>query len=83
MTAIARTATGVEGALLIAPNGALITSASMMFGEMRMFLVPPEDKRWVRLDGNEIDAKRFPRLVNALGDNKKLPKIDHTWVYAG
>jgi hypothetical protein len=80
---IARTATGLEGALLIDVNGALVTSSSMLLGEMRMFLVPPEDGHWVKLDGSEIDAKRFPRLVNALGDNKKLPKLDYMWVYTG
>ena len=83
MSAIARTAAGLEGALLIHPDGTLVTSASILFGEMRMFLINPEDDRWVRLDGSEIDAKRFPRLVNAMGDNKKLPKMEHYWVYAG
>jgi hypothetical protein len=80
---IARTATGLEGALLIDANGALVTSSSMLLGEMRMFLVAPEDEHWVKLDGSEIDAKRFPRLVNALGNNKKLPKLDYMWVYTG
>lgn len=83
MSAIARTATGLEGALLIDANGALVTSSSMLFGEMRMFLVPPEDERWMRLDGKEVDANRYPRLARGLGDNKRLPKMEHMWVYTG
>ena len=83
MGAIARTAAGLEGALLIHPDGTLVTSASMLFGEMRMFLIPPEDERWMALDGREIDAQRYPKLARALGGNKKLPKIEHTWVYTG
>ena len=80
MTAIARTAAGVEGALLIDPNGALVTSSSMLFGEMRMFLFPPEGPGWVALNGDEVDAQRYPKLGEKI---KRLPKIDHTWVYVG
>ena len=64
---IARTATGLEGALLIDASGALVTSASLLLGEMRQFLIPPENDRWVALDGKEIDAQRYPKLAKALG----------------
>ena len=80
---IARTATGLEGALLIDATGALVTSSSLLFGEMRQFLVPPEDERWAPLDGREIDASKYPRLAERLGDNKRLPKMEHVWVYTG
>jgi hypothetical protein len=80
---IARTATGLEGALLIDVNGALVTSASLLLGEMRQFLIPPEDERWVPLDGSDVDARRYPNLARGLGREKKLPKMEHYWVYAG
>ena len=77
---VARTATGIEGSLLIAANGALVTSAAMIFGEMREFLVPPEEGYWVQLDGSEVDPDKHPKLYAKL---KTLPKLDHKWVYAG
>jgi hypothetical protein len=81
MTAIARTATGLEGALLIDANGALVTSAAMMFGEMREFLVPPEPQGyWVQLDGSKVDPNKHPKLYAKL---KELPKFERKWVYAG
>jgi hypothetical protein len=79
MTAIARTASGIEGALLIDINGALVTSSSLLFGEMRMFLVPPGEG-WVRLDGAKVERDRHPKLYEHV---KELPKIEHMWVYAG
>jgi hypothetical protein len=85
---IARTATGIEGALLIDANGALVTSTSIMVGEMRMFLVPPstssgEDSRWVKLDGSTLDERKYPRLKGGLNKEGKLPKIEYMWVYTG
>ena len=77
---VARTAAGVEGSLLIHPDGTLVTSASMMFGEMRQFLFPPENEQWVPLNGDEVDARKHPRLAEK---TKRLPKIDHMWVYVG
>jgi hypothetical protein len=78
-----KTAAGKEGCILIDPNGALVTSSSMLFGEMRQFLVPPEDERWVPLDGREVDANKYPSLARGLGNNKRLPKMEHVWVYTG
>ena len=83
MTAIAKTATGLEGCLLIHPDGTLVTAASMLLGEMRMFLFPPEDERWAPLDGREVDANRYPRPAIGLGDKNRLPKMEHYWVYTG
>lgn len=80
---VARTTDGREGSLLIDDTGALVTSASLLLGEMRMFLIPPERYGWVPLDGSDVDARRYPRLAKGLGKEKKLPKIDHMWVYAG
>ena len=82
---IARTATGLEGALLIHPDGTLVTSSSMtfIFGEMKQFLVPPEDDRWVKLDGKEVDVKKHSKLASTLGRGDKLPEVAYMWVYAG
>ena len=82
---VARTAAGVEGALLIHPDGTLVTSTTMLatFGEMKMFLIPPEDEHWVKLDGKEVDAKKYPKLARVIKKGDKLPEVAYTWVYAG
>lgn len=86
---VARTSTGIETALLVHPDGTLVTAATAataesttLFGEIKMFLVEPEDGRWAQLDGKPIDGDKHRRLAQAYGD-RPLPKIERMWVYAG
>ena len=90
MAVVARTSAGVESALLVNSSGALVTAAgtataasTTLLGEMKRFLVAPEDEGWVRLDGSHIDPDKHPRLAEKLGGAGELPNIEYMWAYAG